>query len=159
MATPGPCSTSRHGTSPPPEGSGPPREVACRRADGDDRRRAAVALHRHQSGARGQARLGMRPQFESQLPAEVGEVPRFRLGPRGLGPDVAYQVVHDELLLDGNARLNLATFVTTWMDRQADALMAECAPKNLIDKDEYPQTAELEDRCVKIIADLWNRMW
>jgi glutamate decarboxylase len=113
-----------------------------------------VALHRHESGPRGQAKLGIRPQF--QVPAQVGEVPRLRLVPRGLGPEAAYQVVHDELLLDGNARLNLATFVTTWMDGQADALMAECASKNLIDKDEYPQTAELEHRCVNILADLWN---
>jgi glutamate decarboxylase len=115
-----------------------------------------MALHRHVSGPAGQAKLGMRPQSEFQLPAEVGEVPRLRLGPRGLPPDAAYQVVHDELLLDGNARLNLATFVTTWMDRQADMLIAECAPKNLIDKDEYPQTAELENRCVNVIAELWN---
>jgi glutamate decarboxylase len=115
-----------------------------------------MALHRHISGPGGQAKLGMRPQSEFQLPAEVGEVPRLRLGPRGLPPDAAYQVVHDELLLDGNARLNLATFVTTWMDRQADMLIAECVPKNLIDKDEYPQTAELENRCVNVIAELWN---
>ena len=115
-----------------------------------------MALHRHVSGPAGQAKLGMRPQSEFQLPAEVAEVPRLRLGPRGLPPDAAYQVVHDELLLDGNARLNLATFVTTWMDRQADMLIAECAPKNLIDKDEYPQTAELENRCVNVIAELWN---
>src|SRR5258708_8624734 len=117
---------------------------------------AEVALQRHESGPRGQAKLGIRPQFESQLPVEVGEVPRLRLGPRGLGPNAAYQVVHDELLLDGNARLNLATFVTTWMDRQADTLMLECASKNLIDKDEYPQTAEIERRCVNILAGLWN---
>jgi glutamate decarboxylase len=115
-----------------------------------------VALHRHESGPRGESMLGMRPQFESRLPAEVDEVPRLRLPPTGLGPDAAYQVVHDDLLLDGSARLNLATFVTTWMDGQADKLMAECASKNLIDKDEYPQTAELEHRCVNIIADLWN---
>jgi glutamate decarboxylase len=70
--------------------------------------------------------------------------------------DVAYQLVHDELMLDGNARLNLATFVTTWMEPQADKLMAECADKNMIDKDEYPQTAELERRCVTILAGLWH---
>ncbi len=71
-------------------------------------------------------------------------------------PEMAYRIVHDELLLDGNARLNLATFVTTWMEPQADRLMAECAEKNMIDKDEYPQTAELERRCVNILADLWH---
>jgi glutamate/tyrosine decarboxylase-like PLP-dependent enzyme len=71
-------------------------------------------------------------------------------------PDVAYQIVHDELMLDGNARLNLATFVTTWMEPQAERLMAERLDKNMIDKDEYPQTAELEMRCVNILSRLWN---
>ncbi len=70
--------------------------------------------------------------------------------------DVAYQLVHDELLLDGSARLNLATFVTTWMEPQAQQLMDECSDKNMIDKDEYPQTAAIENRCVAILADLWH---
>ena len=65
-------------------------------------------------------------------------------------------MVRDELILDGNARLNLATFVTTWMEPQAEQLMAECFSKNMIDKDEYPQTAELERRCVNILAHLWH---
>jgi glutamate decarboxylase len=59
-------------------------------------------------------------------------------------------------MLDGNARLNLATFVTTWMEPEAERLMAECSPKNMIDKDEYPQTAEIERRCVNMLARLWN---
>ena len=67
-------------------------------------------------------------------------------------PDTAYQVVHDELMLDGNARLNLATFVTTWMEPQAEKLMAETFDKNMIDKDEYPRTADLEMRCVNMLA-------
>jgi glutamate decarboxylase len=70
--------------------------------------------------------------------------------------DTAWQLIHDELMLDGNARLNLATFVTTWMEPQADRLMAECVDKNMVDKDEYPQTAEFEQRCVSILADLWH---
>ena len=65
-------------------------------------------------------------------------------------------MVEDELLLDGNARLNLATFVTTWMEPEARGLIGDCLDKNLIDKDEYPQSAELEQRCVAILADLWN---
>jgi glutamate decarboxylase len=82
--------------------------------------------------------------------------PHDRLGDPPVPPEVAYQLIHDELLLDGNARLNLATFVTTWMEPQAGRLMAECVDKNMIDKDEYPQTAELEGRCVRILADLWH---
>jgi len=83
-------------------------------------------------------------------------VPTERLAAQPLPPEIAYQLVHDELLLDGNAQLNLATFVSTWMEPQASRLMAECAEKNMIDKDEYPQTAELERRCVSMLAHLWN---
>jgi glutamate decarboxylase len=82
--------------------------------------------------------------------------PRSRLAPGPVPAEVAYQLIHDELLLDGSARLNLATFVTTWMEPQARVLMAECVDKNMIDKDEYPQTAELERRCVSILAGLWH---
>src|SRR5579864_1193307 len=71
-------------------------------------------------------------------------VPRYELPEHEMLPRVAYSMIHDELMLDGNARLNLATFVTTWMEPEARLLMAECAEKNMIDKDEYPQTAELE---------------
>ena len=70
--------------------------------------------------------------------------------------DTAYQVVRDELMLDGNARLNLATFVTTWMEPQADRLMADTFDKNMIDKDEYPRTAALEERCVNMLSRLWK---
>jgi glutamate decarboxylase len=83
-------------------------------------------------------------------------VPRHSLPREPMLPGTAAQVVRDELLLDGNARLNLATFVTTWMEPQAQLLMTECLAKNMIDKDEYPQTAELESRCVNILADLWH---
>jgi glutamate decarboxylase len=84
------------------------------------------------------------------------EPPKHRLADDPVPADVAYQLIHDELLLDGSARLNLATFVTTWMEPQARLLMTECVDKNMIDKDEYPQTAELERRCVAMLADLWN---
>jgi len=83
-------------------------------------------------------------------------IPRHRLSDQGLPGDLAYQVIHDHLMLDGNARLNLATFVGTWMEPEARRLMEECADKNIIDKDEYPQTAELEERCIRILADLWH---
>ncbi len=89
------------------------------------------------------------------LPTEVN-VPRTALSAGPIPPGTAYQLIHDELMLDGNARLNLATFVTTWMEPEAVRLMTECLDKNMIDKDEYPQTAELEARCVAILADLWH---
>src|SRR5690242_21852406 len=83
-------------------------------------------------------------------------VPMHALPREPMLPGTAAQVVRDELLLDGNARLNLATFVTTWMEPEAQVLMAECLEKNMIDKDEYPQTAELESRCVNILSRLWH---
>ena len=89
-------------------------------------------------------------------PGEAGRAPRHELPALEMDPDTAYQFVHDELMLDGNARLNLATFVTTWMEPQAEALMAVTFDKNMIDKDEYPRTAELEQRCVNMLSRLWN---
>ncbi len=91
--------------------------------------------------------------------ARAGEAlaaPHHRLPAVGMRPDTAYQVVHDELMLDGNARLNLATFVTTWMEPQAQTLMAETFDKNMINKDEYPRTADLEMRCVNMLSRLWG---
>jgi len=98
------------------------------------------------------------PIYTLDTPA-LGEgfvLPTHRLADGPIPAETAYQLVHDELMLDGNARLNLATFVTTWMEGPAERLMAECAEKNMIDKDEYPHTAEFERRCVSILANLWN---
>ncbi|MFK0245161.1 glutamate decarboxylase [Amycolatopsis azurea] len=101
---------------------------------------------------------GANPLYAGAYPALAANIrlPHDSLAEDPLPPDTALQVVRDELMLDGNARLNLATFVTTWMEPQARELMAECVDKNMIDKDEYPQTAELERRCVNILADLWH---
>jgi glutamate decarboxylase len=96
--------------------------------------------------------LAVNPLF-SRDPVRI---PRDRLPEGEQDPETAYQVVHDELMLDGNPRLNLATFVTTWMPPQAERLMAETADKNVIDKDEYPRIADLEQRCVRMLADLWH---
>ena len=112
-----------------------------------------MPLHHHSAQER-QDELQIRPQFAQ--PGETTSVPRLRLPEGELSPDTAYQLVHDELMLDGNARLNLATFVTTWMEPRARALIDETLDKNMIDKDEYPQTAELERRCVNMLAALWG---
>jgi glutamate decarboxylase len=92
------------------------------------------------------------------LPAEhvEAEMPIDSLPAGGVGAEAAYELISSELLLDGQSRLNLATFVTTWMPSAGARLMAETADKNMIDKDEYPQTAEIEARCVNILADLWG---
>ena len=82
--------------------------------------------------------------------------PKYRIPENDMSPRNAYQLVHDELMLDGNSRLNLATFVTTWMEPEAKALMSETFSKNMIDKDEYPMTAEIENRCVNMISDLFH---
>jgi glutamate decarboxylase len=84
------------------------------------------------------------------------ELPKYRFPHPQTLPDIAFQVVRDELLLDGNARQNLATFCQTWEEPQVHALMDFAIDKNLIDQDEYPQSAEIERRCVHMLADLWN---
>jgi glutamate decarboxylase len=94
------------------------------------------------------------PAYTNRL--DLGVMPKYRLPEHGALPENARRAVYDELMLDGNARLNLATFVTTWMEPEADALMAEAFDKNMIDKDEYPATAEIEKRCVNIVADLFH---
>ena len=83
-------------------------------------------------------------------------MPKYKMPEKEHSPRHAYQVVHDELMMDGNARQNLATFCQTWVDPEIHQLMDECIDKNMIDKDEYPQSAEIENRCVQILADLWN---
>ncbi len=112
-----------------------------------------MALHA-QSSSDEEVPVSIQPQFCRS--GEMGQVPRFDIPETEMDADTAFQVVHDELMLDGNARLNLATFVSTWMEPQAARLMAEAADKNMIDKDEYPRTAELEMRCVNMLSRLWN---
>jgi glutamate decarboxylase len=111
-----------------------------------------MPLHAKVDEAHGPALLDLNPVYTRIEHA----VPRHRLAAQPMDPTAALALVRDELILDGNARLNLATFVTTWMEPEAEQLMAQCFSKNMIDKDEYPQTAELERRCVNILAHLWH---
>ena len=112
-----------------------------------------MALHRRVPEEESGTELEINPVYSREKSCDI---PRYRLPDTGVLPRTALQVVRDELILDGNARLNLATFVTTWMEPEAEELMAACASKNMIDKDEYPQTAELEHRCVNILGHLWH---
>jgi len=83
-------------------------------------------------------------------------LPKYRFPKAESSARDALQLVRDELLLDGNSRQNLATFCQTWAEPEIHELMDLCLDKNIVDKDEYPQTAELEARCVHMLADLWN---
>jgi len=83
-------------------------------------------------------------------------VPKYKFPQGPQDPRHAYAIVHDELMLDGNSRQNLATFCQTWSEPEVACLMSECVDKNMIDKDEYPQSAEIEARCVHMLADLWH---
>jgi glutamate decarboxylase len=94
------------------------------------------------------------PTYASRFLGEP--VPKYQLPEHSLLPETVYQMIRDELEIDGSAHMNLATFVTTWMEPQATRLMAETFDKNLVDKDEYPQTAEIERRCVNMLAKLWH---
>lgn len=86
----------------------------------------------------------------------LGSIPKYKIGEEPNDPSAIESLLLDELLLDGNAKQNLATFCQTNLDSQIHNLMDKCIDKNMIDKDEYPQTAEIENRCVHILADLWN---
>ncbi len=119
--------------------------------------RAAIAI----SLTEGLAMSRKRTHGPQIAPAYTGRlamapVPSLRMPDEAMDPDAAYRFIHDELMLDGSSRLNLATFVTTWMDPQAEKLMAETFDKNMIDKDEYPATAAIEQRCVCMVADLFH---
>jgi glutamate decarboxylase len=86
---------------------------------------------------------------------------KYRIPDDLCDPASVYNLIRDELLLDGNSRQNLATFCTTWAEPQVRDLLAEAFDKNIVDKDEYPQSAEIESRCVHMLADLWHapRAW
>ena len=84
------------------------------------------------------------------------EIPKYELPENEMPADAAYQLIHDELNMDGNPSLNLASFCTTWMEPEANKLIAESINKNFIDHDEYPQTEVIHKRCVNILARLFN---
>ena len=112
-----------------------------------------MALHQQVDVTDQDGELAINPIYVQEHGVQI---PTYRLPETSMLPKTAAQVVRDELILDGNARLNLATFVTTWMEDEATELMSESFDKNMIDKDEYPQTAEIERRCVNILAHLWH---
>ncbi len=83
-------------------------------------------------------------------------VPKYEMPEEGMPARAAYQIIHDELNLDGNPALNLASFVTTWMEPEADKLIMESIGKNYVDNDEYPQTEVIQDRVINMLSRLFN---
>ena len=93
-------------------------------------------------------------RFGSEAIRTAAEAHQFPQGE--MREDIAFQVINDELFLDGNARQNLATFCQTWDDDYVHRLMDISINKNWIDKEEYPQSAAIDLRCVNMVADLWH---
>lgn len=83
-------------------------------------------------------------------------MPSLELADKPVEPRIAYEMIREYLSIEGNATQNAATFCQTYMEPTAAKLMAENLQKNAIDKDEYPMTADLENRCVAMIGNLWH---
>ncbi|KAI4123961.1 MAG: hypothetical protein LQ338_005038, partial [Usnochroma carphineum] len=88
--------------------------------------------------------------------ASQQELSKFKIPQQGAPSDAVHQMLKDELDLDGKPNLNLASFVGTYMEREAEALMVENLSKNLSDADEYPAMMAIHARCVSILANLWG---
>jgi glutamate decarboxylase len=108
-----------------------------------------MALHNTE-----ELKAGPTSQLESEVLNDQNQTYEFPAASQD--PQTVYQTIHNQLILDGNSGQNLATFCTTWIEPEVMHLMDESADKNMIDKDEYPQTAAIEERCVHMLANLWN---
>lgn len=97
---------------------------------------------------------GMQTTFAQRW--AVGEIPSTTFPEEGLAPNVVKQIIQDERMLDSNPRLNLASFVTTWMEPEAEQLMQESLNVNFVDLEEYPSSSEIHNRCVNMLVDLYH---
>src|SRR4051794_38155641 len=84
------------------------------------------------------------------------DAPDHQLPAQGMSSGDAMRLLGEELVLDGIPMRNLATFVTTWMEPEAQRVIADNLHRNYIDHAEYPQTAEIEQRCIRMLADLYH---
>ncbi|KAH9822540.1 pyridoxal phosphate-dependent transferase [Melampsora americana] len=114
----------------------------------------SVKEHKHQKLTERENHHQVANAYESRYLNQ--EVPKYQLPHKGINADAAYQLIHDDLELDGRETANLASFVHTWAPAQATKLCMENIGKNLIDQDEYPQTQALHTRCVSMLAHLWH---
>ncbi|GME25783.1 Pyridoxal phosphate-dependent decarboxylase [Neofusicoccum parvum] len=86
----------------------------------------------------------------------IEDIPRHEMPEREMPKEIAYRLIKDDLSLDGTPTLNLASFVTTYMEEEAEKLMMDAFAKNFIDYEEYPVSADIQNRCVSMIARLFN---
>jgi len=86
----------------------------------------------------------------------IEEVPTREFPANGMTAVDAMRLVGEDLALEGDPARNLATFVTTWMEPEAQRIVAENLHRNFIDHAEYPRTAEIEQRCIRMLADLFH---
>src|SRR4051812_12319174 len=86
----------------------------------------------------------------------LDDAPDGRLPATGMPAPDALRLLGEELVMDGIPARNLATFVTTWMEPEAQRIIAENLHRNYIDHAEYPQTAEIEQRCIRMLAHLYH---
>ena len=84
------------------------------------------------------------------------EVPTDEFPDGGMSPTEAMRLVGEDIALEGDPARNLATFVTTWMEPEAQRIIASNLHRNFIDHAEYPRTAEIEQRCIRMLADLYH---
>ncbi|MEG1339026.1 pyridoxal-dependent decarboxylase, partial [Cetobacterium sp.] len=117
-------------------------------------------LHRRKSGEEKEKEYMFTPDSSTTPLFGSSEsnhiLPRETINDNAINPNIAYQLISDEMMHDGNPRYNLCTFVQTYMEPEAKQVMVDAIATNAIDKAEYPQTTEVEKRCVSIISDLWN---
>ncbi|GAB1311788.1 glutamate decarboxylase gad1 [Madurella fahalii] len=88
--------------------------------------------------------------------ASQRDIPKYQIPQDGAPGDTVYEMLKDELDLDGRPNLNLASFVDTYLEDNAQKLMVENMGKNLADNDEYPALLSISTRCVSILAHLWG---
>ncbi|ELR06345.1 glutamate decarboxylase [Pseudogymnoascus destructans 20631-21] len=138
-------SSAVDGAAKEPE-SGPVKQLGERLAK-------AVLTGREQSGQQAGEQF-MTSVYASRYAAE--DLPKHEMPEGGMPKEVAYRMIKDETSLDGNPMLNLASFVTTFMEKEVEDLMTESLAKNFIDYEEYPRTAEIQNRCVSMIGRLFN---
>lgn len=117
-----------------------------------------MALHTMKNCSKSSCKEKFSSDYDDMFdePAATKPLSKFTLPEKESDPKTMYRLIKDELMLDGNSRQNLATFCQTFAEDEIHRLMDDCLDKNMIDKDEYPQTAEIESRCVNIIADMWH---